>query len=481
MAHELKNKFAYQALSSVTQVLLPLIAYPYITRVLGPGYLGKINYVDFVAQMFMIFAAFGIPFYGVREIARVQNNGTQRAALIRELTVLLIVFSTIALLFFAVVAYKAGSGNSTLYWLGAANILLSTFSYDWYVQGMEAFRFTAIRSLLVRLAMLLAFFVFVKAGTDYTIYYGIFTAGYLAITIINISKLLSENSFVKSPLQYRRHLKPLWHFFLTSSAISIYIYFDTILLRQLTHSDAAVGYYTLSLKMVKICQVALLTAGMVLLPRLSFLAGANNRDEIKVYLSKLLSLLLAAGLPLCTILYLLAPEIIEVISGKAFIPAVPVMRILAFLPLVIGLSNLFSFQVLVPFKQEKKFLVAVIAGCITSIGLNLWLIPIFAERGSAYANIITEILITLITGSYALKIIRFGGSLSTMLQTVFCCLLFIPVVAAVRVIAAHPLPVLCVAAAACLIVYYSVQYAIFKNSFIRELQQYISALAGFKK
>jgi O-antigen/teichoic acid export membrane protein len=477
MQHELKNKFAYQAANAVTQVLLPLIAYPYITRVLGPASLGKINYVDFIAQMFMIFAAFGVPFYGVREIARVRNNPAERAVLIKELTVLLAFFSAIALGIFAIVAYWNNQTNGLLYLLGAANILLCTFSYDWYIQGMEYFRFTAIRSLTVRLAMLIAFFILVKTAADAAVYYSIFTAGFLAIATANIYKLNTENNFAAKSIDFRRHIKPLWHFFLTSSAISIYIYFDTILLRHITHSDDAVGYYTLSLKMVKICQVALLTAGMVLLPRLSFLAGTNNRDEIKIYLTKLFNLLVTAGLPVCTGIFLLAPEIVLVISGPAFSPAIPVMRIVAFLPLIIGFSNLFSFQILVPFRQEKKFLVAVVIGCIISVGFNLILIPQLSEQGAALSNLITEIVITILTGIYAFKIIRFSASLLLVTQTFSCCLLFIPVIYISRQLGSHPLKILCIAVPACVLIYGFIQHTIFKNRFIIELQGYLRHLS----
>jgi O-antigen/teichoic acid export membrane protein len=269
VANELKNKFFYQTIISVTQVLLPLISYPYITRILGPANLGRINYVDFLSQMFMIFAVFGIPFYGMREIARVRNDMEGRSVLLKELTLLLALFSITAIIIFSLLAYFDKSSNLLLYLFAALNILLGAFSFDWYIQGTEAFRFAAIRSVLIRLGMLLSFFIFVKSSDDYIIYFGIFTAGFILISGTNISKVLSENTFVKQPINIKQHLKPLWHFFLTSSAISIYIYFDAILLQQITRNEAAVGQYTLVLKMIKICQVALLSIGVVMMPRLS--------------------------------------------------------------------------------------------------------------------------------------------------------------------------------------------------------------------
>src|SRR5438874_1261332 len=98
-------------------------------------------------------------------------------------------------------------------------------------------------------------------------------------------KLLAENNFVKQQLNLRQHIKPLWHFFLTSSAISIYVYFDTIILQHITHSEQSVGYYTFVLKMVKIFLVAIIAIGTVLIPRLSYLVSTGNITEIKRHLN----------------------------------------------------------------------------------------------------------------------------------------------------------------------------------------------------
>src|SRR5204863_7251883 len=113
---------------------------------------------------------------------------------------------------------------------------------------------------------------------------------------------------------------------------------------------------------------------------------------------QLLRFIIVTAIPVGTGLMILAPEIIGTVAGEKFLPAVPLMRILAFLPLIIGLSNLFCFQTLVPFNQEKKFLGTVITGCLVSISLNFLLIPHLQEAGAAISNMITEIIITIISG-----------------------------------------------------------------------------------
>ena len=68
--------------------------------------------------------------------------------------------------------------------------------------------------------------------------------------IVGIAKIVKENQFDGRGINLKKHLVPLWHFFLTSSAISLYVNFDTIILHHITHNEEAVGYYTTALKMV---------------------------------------------------------------------------------------------------------------------------------------------------------------------------------------------------------------------------------------
>ena len=479
MASELKNKFLYQIITSATQVLLPLITYPYITRILGPDSLGKVNYVDFLSQVFTILAAFGIPFYALREIAAARNDAAKRALLIKEMALLQTIFSITATIGFALFTFKNWPANPTLYLLAAINIIVSSFSFDWYIQGMEGFKFAAVRTIAVRLMTMVALFLLVKTSSDYTLYFSLFTTAIVLISIVNSYKLLKENHFTKQPLNLRQHIKPLWHFFLTSSAISIYVYFDTIILQHITHNEQAVGYYTTVLKMVKIFLVAIIAIGTVLIPRLSYLASTGNTEEIKKHLNKMLQFIIVAGLPVCAGLFILAPEIIALIAGEKFLPAVPLMRILAFLPLVIGLSNLFCFQTLVPFKQEKKFLLAAGAGCIVSVTLNFLLIPHFAEAGAAYACMATELIITIITGIQANKLIRFNTRPVLMLQTLFTTLLFIPVVLLCKSLVTSPLFILLTAIPVCMLFYFVIQYHIFNNIVTREIKEYVTSLVKF--
>ena len=79
-----KNIF-YNVLLAISQVLFPLITFPYLARVLGPENIGKLNFSESIAKYFILLAALGIPIYGVREIAKKMNEKKELSILFSEI------------------------------------------------------------------------------------------------------------------------------------------------------------------------------------------------------------------------------------------------------------------------------------------------------------------------------------------------------------------------------------------------------------
>ena len=82
---ETRKNIFYNIILALSQVLFPLITFPYLARTLGPEHIGVINFAESFSRYFIAVAAFGIPIYGVREIAKVQNNLALRSQLLCEI------------------------------------------------------------------------------------------------------------------------------------------------------------------------------------------------------------------------------------------------------------------------------------------------------------------------------------------------------------------------------------------------------------
>ena len=100
-----KNIF-YNVLLAISQVLFPLITFPYLARTLGPEHIGLINFAESFAKYFVVLAALGIPIYGVREIAKLAKEAQNRSVLFFEILIINFICTLLfSVIFFICILY----------------------------------------------------------------------------------------------------------------------------------------------------------------------------------------------------------------------------------------------------------------------------------------------------------------------------------------------------------------------------------------
>jgi O-antigen/teichoic acid export membrane protein len=102
----MRKNIIYNILLSFTNILFPLISFPYAARILGPKGIGDVQFVMSFAQYFSIFAAIGIPIYGVREIAKVRDSPAKLSSTFFSLSTLFFLTSLVmTLVYFLIVCF----------------------------------------------------------------------------------------------------------------------------------------------------------------------------------------------------------------------------------------------------------------------------------------------------------------------------------------------------------------------------------------
>ena len=224
----LKSKLLYQLSLSFFYCLIPIIVFPYISRVLGPGNVGKINFIDYIAQFFILFASFGIPLYGAREVAKARNKKEDLSRITSELVVIHLIFTSISLLIFGmlIIFKQKQFSDNGLVVLSAINLLSSCVSLEWFITGLEDFKFLAKRSFLIKILSVAFIFIFIRRSSDYILYYTILTGSNVLLLAIDAVYVLRKgNPFINGHLEIRKHLRSLSVFFLTTITLSIYTFF----------------------------------------------------------------------------------------------------------------------------------------------------------------------------------------------------------------------------------------------------------------
>ena len=172
-----------------------------------------------------------------------------------------------------------------------------------------------------------------------------------------------------------------------------------ILLTLMTNSEV-VGWYGATTALFQTLMFLPVLVSTAWLPRLVVAFGQGHRNLVKTARTPL-EFILVISVPVAVGTALLAPELVHVVYGPAFVPAVPVMIVLACCIPPIYL-NIVLVQVLIASKRQKLWTVVMAGAAVTNPLFNLVLIPATESRyhngaiGAAVSLMLTELLMDII-------------------------------------------------------------------------------------
>lgn len=459
-----KNYF-YNLLLTLANLLFPILSFPYVSRVLGPEGIGKVQFAFSFSQYFAMIAGVGIPIYGIREIARYKNDKEGRSKVFSELITIYILTSIgMSVLYLATIyTFPYFSVNRDMYQAALFMVILGCSYIEWVYMGMEEFKSIALRSVLFKVIGLLLMFIFIKKADDYKLYLYLMMFSFLGNNILSFFLLKGKVQFMFLGLQLRKHIMPLLFIFGTT-AVAVIGDIDTVLLGFLSDSKA-VGLYTAAVKLGKVSIPIVTSMGVILMPKIAKDFADGNMVEVQDTLNQTFRFLAFFGVPIAFGLALLAPEFIALFSGREFLEATNSMRLLSALPLIMGFAHFFLFLVLVPAGRNREMFVCEIGGLITSLALNFILIPILQQTGSAIANICAETVITLLYFYFINKHFSFTYQWPLLAEALLSALVFIPLIWMVKELSIPLGYRVIISVCSCGIAYGAIQLFLFKNNF----------------
>lgn len=393
--NNIKKNFTFNIILTVTQVVVPMVMYAYVSRMILPFGVGEVSFAENLCRYIMLFAALGIPIYGVREIAKNKNkedvfNELVSIHLFSSIFFLLIF---IAIIFFVPEIYQ----SKKLFFIGISLIISNVFAIEWFYQGSENFKFITIRTLFIRFFSLILVFLLIKKPEDYVLFFSILCLSSFLNGFINF---LYSRKFVRFKLVFdlkrlKKHLKPLLLIFASTASISVYVLLDSVFLGFLS-SKEALGYYSLGLRVSKAPIVLVTALGTVLIPKLSQAYSSGNIEYFNKLIQKSFDFVGIISFPLIVFMIAMSNELILVFAGEYFLPAKTSFIILSVVIYLIGVSNIFGIQMLTTASKDSLMTKSVFLGLVCSVVLNFTLIPYFNEVGAAVANIASELCVTLV-------------------------------------------------------------------------------------
>lgn len=396
MEKNLKKNFIMNFIKILINLLFPLITFPYISRILLPEGIGRVAFVQSINNYFLLFINLGIPLYGIREIARVRNNGLEKSKVFSEI-LFLNIFTTIIGITFYFIFYQLNmiTDDREIFLIFSVVLLFNFLSVDWFFQGIEDYKYITVRTIIVKIISFIFLIIFVKEKSDICKYAIIVVFSLIGSNFFNIIRALKLVKLELKGLNIKRHLKGILIIFSMNLAISIYTNLDSVMLGSYG-SKYALGIYSAASKMIHLILGIITSLGAVLLPRISNYISEKKEEEIKIILEKTFSFLIALIIPSIIGLYFTGNEIIRLFAGKEYIEAVITLKILSLIILFIGFSNFVGIQILYPRGEEKKVFYSVLIGAIVNFSLNLFLIPKYLQNGAAIATCIAEFMVIVV-------------------------------------------------------------------------------------
>lgn len=393
--HSVQFNFIMNAILTVSSFVFPMITFPYASRVLLVENYGKVTFATSVLTYFAMFAALGIPNYGIRACARVRDDKVKLSRTAQELMIINLITSAITYVafFVSLIFVKRFQQDSTLLIINSVSILLNTLGVTWLYSALEQYSYITVRNIVCKIISIILMFIFVHNPSDYVIYGAIAMVASGGSNLLNFLNL--RKCIILKPLgnyHFKQHLKPIFIFFATSVAISVYTNLDTVMLGFMT-DDIQTGLYGASVKVKNLLTGVVSSLGNVLLPRLSLYVSNQESDKFYETLSKVLNFLLLISLPLTIYFVFYSRTSILLFSGVEYEGATLPMQLLMPTVFLIAISGLTGNQMLVPLGRERVVMTSVICGALVDFGLNWIFIPKWGAAGAAAATLVTEFVV----------------------------------------------------------------------------------------
>ncbi|MFR2820789.1 flippase [Clostridium sp.] len=395
MTKSIKINFIYNLIFQIVTLCLPLITVPYTSRVLGREGVGLYSYTLSITQYFIIIGTLGMSLYGNRAIAYVRDNKKELSKTFWAILVLRILTTTISLIMYLSI-FCLNNENKIMYLIQALNILAATIDISWLYMGLEDFRKTVTRGLVVKILCVLSIFIFVREQSDLWIY-----------TLINALMLVLGNGFMwlylpkavdKTKITFKDmkiHLIPTLQMFIPQIAIQVYAVLDKTMLGILA-TKGDVGIYEQSQKIVKIVGGLVTSLGVVMLPRMSNTFANGDKKKMNEYLNKSLIFVSYMSIPMFIGLAAISNEFVPWFFGEDFLQVRYIMMILTPILFFIAINNVLGVQYLLPTNRTKEYTIAVSTGAITNVVFNFLLIPKYKVIGACIATLLAELIVPVV-------------------------------------------------------------------------------------
>lgn len=407
------RNYIYNMVYQVLILILPLITTPYLSRVLGAEGIGIYSYTYTIVTYFILFGSLGVALYGQREIAYAQENVEARKKVFIEIIIFRFIsigLATIAYFFL----FMNGEKYQVYYRILLLELIAGAFDISWFFQGMEEFKRTVTRNVLVRICSVSLVFILVKTKEDLATFTLIYS---LADLIGNLTLWLYLPKYLRGikikNINVLQHLPQITLLFLPQIANQLYKMLDTTMIGKLVENKAEVGFYEQGQKVIRLLLTIVTSLGVVMIPRMASTFASGDKEKINEYMKMSFRFVFFLAFPIMFGIISISKDFVPIFFGEGYEKVALLINIISPIVLLMGIANVVGTQYLLPTKRQKEYTISIVIGVIVNFILNYILISKYAAIGASISTVISQIVVDFIQAHYVKREVNFKEMLKT--------------------------------------------------------------------
>lgn len=389
-------------------LLIPLLQFPYLTRVLGIDLFGVVAYGISLVQFIGVITEFGFSLYLPLRIAAGENKKVDLGRFIYSVNLiksLLLLFSLV--IYCLCIKFSGVSILFDFYSYMAIGMVFEAFSLLWFFQSIEKLYVVSRLNIIARLFSFGLLILLVDSKDDINKLGFLLSLPSIIITTMSYIIIYRNGiSLVKSTIDFNFNLfKGASSYFFTKLSVSIYTVVCTIFIGNYGNTQQ-VAYYSVAAKLFYVCQSFVMMLNQILMP---YMVRTRNY----VIFKKISVAVVLSAIMVSLICYMMGDVIIFVFCGDGYYPAKQILNIFMLVLLVSTCGILFGYPALAPLGKAKIANLSVIVAGV--VQLFIFLVMIFMNVDINGVNIAYSVLVC----ELIILIIRYASYIKYSAITVF--------------------------------------------------------------
>jgi polysaccharide transporter, PST family len=388
-----------------TNILTPIIVYPYLYSQLGLDKFGVVTYALNLMVFLTVITDYGYNLSVPRDISHNRHNSVAISSIVstalatRLLLLCVVIIISIPLFFFI----PKFSVDRNLYAFGLLYLVGNTINPVWLYQGIEEMKHLTWMNLISKLFSILLIHLVVKSESDYLYVLGLFGVGNISLSVISLFFAYKKWSikFNAIKLEYvKSDLVNGFPYFI-SVISNATINYSTLFILGIYASNETLGKYSIAEKVLSVVWQLLSTFSQAIYPTFCRFVFDSNQS-IKIFIKKVFLPFGICVCIICCLISIFSSEIVKVISGTNNSDITNILISMSFVPLIVFL-NIPSTQILLISNQQKVYSNIYKALAITSPIIGVLLISKYLLAGAVLFIYLVQTIITTSLSFYAAK------------------------------------------------------------------------------